>query len=195
MSRRLKLLVAALLMGATPLQAAQIPLLSGPNYSDPSQVLATTNTVIQAVNNGVTGNVAQLPAAAQTSGTGALTVMPYTIGGGQLTVGSVFHQKVFGTNDSSTNVRTVVLNFGTDAVSMVVTGASTSWICDAWYQVQTATTQVAIGVCSYGAGLTTPVVLGQLTHAINASISTSASLTAATSGTSTIWGGYAEILR
>lgn len=213
MLRRFAILIGSLGLLAGAAAAANLPLLSGPNYSDPSQVLPTVNNVIQSINLGTTGNVAAIPAVTGYTGT-ITTFASYTIPtptsvagvvvGGAYLPGQTFHIKVWGSNASGGGAKTLTLSFGGSTDAITLTGASEKWICDFYSNNQTATAvspatpvtaaEAEVSTCSQGTvGLVGPVQ-NAWTVANNAAISVLLEETSA-SDNMTIAGGYMEILR
>lgn len=186
------LFVSALLAAAIGAGAANISLLSGPNYSDPSQVLPTVNTVIQDVNGGVTGQVYNLPAAVATSGATLQTLNTYILA--KLNVAHTFHVKAWGVNDSNADVRTLTFSFGGSTDAVVVTATSGKWACDFWVNEQAASVQAETGSCNVAGTFTAPTN-NSWTVTSTAAITTLLEGTAATTGIMTLSGSYGEILR
>ncbi len=96
--------------------AANIPLITG--ALDPANEQQAINQTILAVNAGVNGNLAALPAAFTTTGTATNTVLSYTAPGGQLSaVGQGIHIRAWGTNSADANVKTITFNYGAASCS------------------------------------------------------------------------------
>lgn len=196
MLRRLAFIASLLLGAAAPVAASQIPLLNGPNYSDPSQVLATTNTVIQSVNNGVTGLIATLPAPLATTGTAANTILASTLltPPTAIAAGQVLHVKAWGVNDANANARTLTFNYGAIADAVTITSTSGKWACDFYVSQQNVAVNAEASQCFVAAAVVAP---GENTGTVsNASaIAVSLTATAATAGITTVNGAYMEIVR
>lgn len=201
MLKRISLLfVSALLAAAIGAGAANLPLLSGPNYSDPSQVLPTVNTVIQNVNAGVTGVVASIPAPVATTSTPIQTLWTYILPANQLAVGQTFHVHLWGVNSSDASVKTVTFAWGASTDAYVVTGSGLKWELDFYVNQQVlGTTSTAVESETAHAFLGTPATIGPTGNQWGVSSIANTTIliegTAATSGTITVNGLYAEVLR
>lgn len=183
---------AALLALGIGAGAANLPLLSGPNYSDPSQVLPTVNTVIQNVNAGVTGQVYNLPAAVATSGASLQTLLTYILP--SFTPATTFHVKAWGANDGNADVRTLTFSFGGSTDAVVVTGTSGTWACDFYVNLQAVSVEAETGSCNV-AGTFTAATNNSWTVTSTAAITVLLRGTAATTGIMTLAGSYGEVLR
>lgn len=109
---------AAVLFAAGVAGAANLSILSGPQ--DPSQLLATVNTLIQNINFGVSGRLmAGLTATGTTSATTVdQTLMSYTMPASQLAnSGDGVRVVCWGTTASNSNAKTAKLNFGNSQIT------------------------------------------------------------------------------
>ena len=183
--------LAALTIGGA--FAANIPLITA--VVDPANEIETLNRTIQAVNGGVNGTLATLPASAATTLTTIQALFTYTAPGGQLSnVGQIMHVKAWGVNSADANVKTVTFAYGAATCAQVVTGSGNTWVED-FYVVKTgAATQSYMCV---GLTATTPVasVQGTATNTDTAATTVTVSGTAATAGTITVAGAYVEQLK
>lgn len=128
----MKRLAAALVafLYSTSVFAANLPLLSGPRYSEPSQILPTVNTVIQSINAGVNGLLGS-STGGTTTGTsiqalGTVTINPNVLN----TVGQALRIKCWGTG-TATGTNTLTLQYGTATVIAVAGGATTAGVFSA----------------------------------------------------------------
>ena len=172
--------------------AANLPLLQGPSYSDPSQVLNTVDTVITSVNNGVTGITASLPVATATSGTAIVTILSSTLP--TLGLGQTLHVHAWGVNDSNANARTVTFSFGGSTDAVVVTATSGKFDCNFYVTQQAAAVNVETGSCNVAGTMVAPTN-NSWTVSNTAAIAVLVSGTAATAGIMTFGGIYEEVLR
>jgi hypothetical protein len=156
--RKLLLASAALLVSGAVALAANVPFISGPGPNEPSQTNATINGVIQSIISGVNGIIAAQPGpVATTATTIAQTFATTTIPTSTLSIpGQAIRAKCWGVGSSSTNTKSVALNFGTGVVvtSGSMTAANQQWGIDLVVQAVTATANyVAIGTGEFGSTL------------------------------------------
>lgn len=157
-----RLLAAAItgLMLCGAAMAANLPLLSGPNYSDPSQVLPTVNTVIQAVNSGVGGLInAQTAAVATGTGTSEQILQTYTMPANQLsTAGQAVRIRCWGTTGATANNKTRKLYFGASVITTATEAANAqNWVLELVVMRTGAATQSVSGTGLAGTGGVTPI--------------------------------------
>lgn len=106
---------AAVLFAASVAGAANLSLLSGSQYSEPSQILATINTLIQNINSGVSGRLnASLTAIGTPLGTTVdQTLFSYTLPANTLAnAGDSVRVICWGATPANGNTKTIKLNFG-----------------------------------------------------------------------------------
>jgi len=111
---------AAVVFAAGVAGAANLSILSGSQYSEPSQILATVNTLIQNINFGVSGRLmAGLTATGTTSATTVdQTLMSYTLPASQLAnPGDGVRVVCWGATASNSNAKTAKLNFGNSQIT------------------------------------------------------------------------------
>lgn len=189
-------LFAAILASAAI--AGQTPLLSSsPNYSEASQIIPAINAALGNVNTYAQQELAGLPAALTTSGTSANTVLATTISPGQLPVGAAVRIKGWGVNSADANAKTITVNFGTSAPTVVVTGSGNTWQFECVIQnVGTAGSPSQNIGCS-GSTSTTLIALTNTnsTQALTAALALNVTGTAATAGTMTFNGLTVELVR
>ena len=141
--------LAAIFMSGAVAGAANLSLLSGPNYSDPSQVLATVNTLIQNINTGVGGLVNAQTGTATTSvaTTTEQTLLSYTLAPGALaTAGQSIRAYCWGHTSANTNNKTMKLYFGSTSVTTPAAGTNNlGWWLEIIVMRRTATTQGFLG--------------------------------------------------
>lgn len=124
---RLRPFIAAALLSllAIPAGAANLPLLSGSQYSEPSQVLATVNTVIQNINAGVSGllsnSLAQFSTAA---GTTEQTMFTYTLPPNGLAIGQSIDVRCWGSTGATANNKTRKLYYGAAVITTATEAAN-----------------------------------------------------------------------
>jgi hypothetical protein len=141
--KRILAVLAAVVCSGVIAVAANIPYLSGVQYSDPSQVLATVNAAIQSINTNGPGLYAAQPGPTAGIATTALQILGQTvIPTGTLTSpGQSFRIKCSGIASSSTNSKQVGIYFGTGAIvsTQAFTLASADWNVDVLVTAVTAT--------------------------------------------------------
>lgn len=124
--KRLAIALLGLLI-STSAFAANLPLLSGPQYSEPSQILPTVNTVIQNINAGVTGTLGS-STGGTTTGTSIQTLGTVTINPNVISVpGQAIKIQCWGTG-TATGTNTLTLQYGTATVIAVAGGATTAGV-------------------------------------------------------------------
>lgn len=124
---------AVLAMSASFAHPANLPLLQGPNYSDPSQVLGTVNTVIQNINSGVGGLLnAQTAAVATGAGTTEQTLQQYTMPANQLSAaGQSVRIRCWGSTAANANNKTRRLYFGASVIATATEAANAQrWVLE-----------------------------------------------------------------
>lgn len=142
---------AAVVFAAGMAGAANLSLLSGSQYSEPSQILATVNTVIQNINFGVSGRLsAGLTATGTSLGTTVdQTLMTYTLPASQLAnPGDTIKVVCWGTTAANSNVKTAKLNFGTSQIVTSSTSGSPNaakWRLELVVMRSGAATQTVMG--------------------------------------------------
>ena len=168
-----------------------------PNFSEPSQILASLNNTIQSINSNTSGIFASLGAPFVTSGTTANVVL--TTGNAFIPLpGQMIRITAWGVNSADANAKTITVNFGASGTfAFVVTGSGQSWLVTAWitnvgtvasprWQAQ-GWAQTAATVVTIGTATGTDAVTGPLTLNLTA--------TAATSGTVTVNGAMFEYVK
>lgn len=146
---------AAIALSGAVAFAANIPLLSGPNYSDPSQVLGTANAVIQAVNTGVGGLInAQTATVSTGAGTTEQILQTYTMPANQLsTAGQSVRVRCWGRTAANGNNKTRKLYFGANVISTATEAANDQpWFLELLVMRTGAATQVVNGNGMAGTG-------------------------------------------
>lgn len=189
-------LFAALL--ATSALAGQTPLLpSSPTYSEPNQIQPTVNAAIQSINTYAQQLLVGLQAAATTSGTTANTILSYSVNPGQLPVGAAVRVKGWGVNSADANAKTITLNFGTSAPTVVVTGSGNTWQFECVIQNVGTVASPSQNIACSGSTSTTLVALTNTnsTQALTSALTLNVQGTAATSGTMTFNGLTFELVR
>jgi hypothetical protein len=165
--RKLILAASALLVTCAIALAANVPFLTGPATNEPSQTNAAVNQTIQAIISGMDGIIASQPGpVGATATTAAQTFATTTIPTSTLNVpGQAIHAKCWGIGSSTTNTKSVSLNFGTavNVTSGSMTGANQQWGIDLYIQAVTPTANfVALGTGEFGTTLM-PTVSKQVT--------------------------------
>lgn len=194
---RLTAIFAWLLLSLGAAAAANLPLISGP--IDPSNQIANFNQVIQSINSGVTGNIAEvvtpvttIAATIQTLATVTLTPNFFT------SVGQSIHVRAFGVNDSNADPRTFTLSFGGSTIAQVVTGTSANWYVDCTVIVTLlGATGGETAECHSQEGTSVVASVQATNWAVptNAAITVLLEGTAATAGTMTLNGAVVEQLK
>ncbi len=153
--------VAAALLAVAPARAANLPLLSGPNYSEASQILPALNTLIQNINSGVGGLLnAQTAAVATGTGTGEQTLQTYTLPAAFLNAaGQSVRITCWGTTDATAaQNKTRKLYFGASVISTAAEAAvSQNWFLQLTVMYTGAATQSVWGQGLAGTGGVTPI--------------------------------------
>lgn len=160
--KRLGVIAAAavLALSFAGARAANISLLSGPNYSDPSQILGTANAVIQAVNTGVGGLInAQTAAVATGTGTAEQVLQTYTMPANQLaSAGQAVRVRCWGTTGATANNKTRKLYFGASVISTATEAANAqNWVLELVAMRTAAATQSVSGTGLAGTAGVTPL--------------------------------------
>lgn len=115
---------AAVVFAAGLAAASNLTLMSGPQ--DPSQLLATVNTLIQSINFGVSGRLTAAVTAVGTTTTAESTMQSYTLPANRLAnVGDAVRVVCWGTSAASTNAKNAKLYFGASSISTAATAQST----------------------------------------------------------------------
>ncbi len=188
---RIRRLAALALMGllTSGLAAfgANLSLLSGPQYSEPSQILATVNTLIRNINSGVGGLInAQTAAVATGTGTAEQTLQTYTMPANQLaSAGQAVRVRCWGTTDSAASQnKTRKLYFGASVISTAVEQpASQNWVLELVVMRTGAATESVSGTGLAGTGGVTPLsYINQGTDNLAAAVTIKCTGTDGTSG-------------
>jgi hypothetical protein len=189
MKRFLAASTAVVLSGAVAL-GANLPFQT---IWDPSNALGGINSLVQSINNGVTGLVGNLTTAYVSSGTALQTALAITLPNG-LAVGQTYQMHAAGVNSADASVKTVTFAYGAATCAVIVTGSSNTWTADASFVATAAATQSS--EC-HGVTATTNVLSVQSTGTVNnaASVATLIEVTPATSGTLTVNQAWGNVLR
>ena len=193
--RSLKWGLLGLLVLALPADAAKVPLQTGVNCGQASQLQPCVNGAINSINSNIGGVIASLPGPFTTSGTGANTLLSTVIPANSLVPGNVIHVKLWGLNPADGNVRTITLAFGTSlTANVVVTGSGLVWQGDFWITIQTTAIQAMTGLSQVTttSTITTNVAGTESTAVANTVLLT---FTNATSGVTPIYGAYIEVIK
>ena len=159
-SKRLSVALGALLIAGSLASAANLPLLSGPNYSDPSQVLPTVNAVIQSVNANVGGLLnAQTAAVSTGTGTSEQVLQTYTMPAAQLSAaGQAVRVRCWGTTGATANNKTRKLYFGASVITTATEAANAqNWVLEMVVMRTAAATQSVSATGLAGTGGVTPI--------------------------------------
>ena len=189
-------LVAALLSSSA--LATTVPLVaSSPTFNEPSQIVSTLNSYTQTLNGVLAGQFAGLPAPLTTSGTSANTVMAYSVTPGMLGSGQVIRIKGWGVNSADANAKTITVNFGTSAPTVVVTASAATWQFECDIQNVGTVASPSQNIGCFGQQGTTAIAVANTnsTQALTAALTLNVQMTAATSGTMTMNGLSFEIVR
>lgn len=153
-------LVSIALLSAlvAPVSSANLPLLTGPQ--DPSQIIATLNTLIQSINTGVGGLLnAQTASVATGTGTAEQTLQQYTLPANTITAaGQGVRVTCWGTTAANANVKTRKLYFGASALTTAAEAANAQpWFIRLLVMRTGAATQTTMGYGLAGTGGVTPI--------------------------------------
>lgn len=166
-------LTGLLLSGAAAF-GANLSLLSGPTYSEPSQILNTINTLIRNINAGVGGLInAQTGAVATGTGTAEQTLQTYTMPAGQLAAaGQSVRVRCWGTTGANGNNKTRKLYFGTSVIATATEAANAqNWVLELVVMRTGAATQSVSGTGLAGTGGVTPLsYINQGTDSLTAAV-------------------------
>jgi hypothetical protein len=188
LKKALAAVVAAVLYVAAtlaPIPAANVPILTGPQFSDASQILGSLNALVQSINTNVSGLIGASVVQAATTGTTIQTLGTVTIPGGTLAnAGQAIRIKAFGTG-TATGTNTLTVQVGT-ATAFAVAGAATTagvFVADVLVLKTGANTQQIWSQGQFNATITTPTEQsGTLTDTGNINVTVS--------GTSTTTGNF-----
>lgn len=189
-TKRIAAALTGLLLSGAIAFGANIPLLSGPNYSDPSQVLATANAVIQATNTGV-GGVINAATAAVATGTGTTEqiLQTYTMPAAQLSAaGQAVRIRCWGTTGATANNKTRKLYFGASVITTATEAANAqNWVLEMVVMRTGAATQSVSATGLAGtAGVTPLSYINQGTDDLTAAVTIKCTGTDATSAAADI---------
>ncbi len=189
--RRLAVLaLMGLVVSGAAAFGANLSLLSGPQYSEPSQILATVNTLIRNINAGVGGLInAQTAAVATATGTSEQTLQTYTMPANQLaSAGQAVRIRCWGTTGANGNSKTRKLYFGASVITTATEAANAqNWVLELVVMRTGAATQSVSGTGLAGtAGVTPLSYINQGTDNLAASVLIKCTGTDATSSASDI---------
>ncbi len=174
--------------------ASNISLLSGPQ--DPSQLLATVNTLIQSINFGVNGRLTAVVTPAGNTTTAEQTLATYTLPANRIAAtGDAVRIKCWGTTAANVDLKTVKIYFGTTSFSSASAGGAPNnkaFDADMLVVRSGAATQDIVGRIAYDLTLQTTQtsVAGADSWAANQTIKCTG--TAAGNGDITVQGMYVE---
>jgi hypothetical protein len=165
-------------------------------FNEPNQIVATLDYLITQINGVSEGVVASLQAPVTTTGTTANTIVAYTVPAG-LPAGQAYRIKGWGVNSADANAKTITVNFGTSAPTLVVTGSGNTWQFEAVVQNVGTVASPSQDIALSGSTGTTLVALTNTnsTQALTSALALNVQLTAATSGTMTMNGLTIEAVR
>ena len=182
---------AIALSGATAF-AANLPFQT---IWDPSNALGGINALVNAINGGVSGVIAVLPAPVTTGGVTIETDFSATLLAGALATGNTVHVKAYGLNDGTADARTVTFGFGASTCAIVVTGTSANWEADLWVTETGSKTQTSMCNGEQGTARLANVQATNWTVDNTAAITVIVRQTAATAGTMTLNEAWVDIMR
>lgn len=104
---------------------SNLSLVTGPNFSEASQIVPTVNTLIQSINSGVAGLLfANLSTGATGANTTATDLQSFTLPAGYLTAGRPgLRIRAWGQTGATANNKTITLNFGATAFTIASAAA------------------------------------------------------------------------
>lgn len=158
--KRITAALAAIGLSASVAFGANISLLQGPNYSDPSNILATVNTLIQSINSGVGGLLnAQTAAVSTGAGTSEQVLQTYTMPANQLaSAGQAVRIRCWGSTAANANNKTRKLYFGTSVLTTATEAANAQrWVLEMVVMRTGAATQSVSATGLAGTGSVTPL--------------------------------------
>ncbi len=139
--------LAAVIVISGAALGANLTLLSGPQ--DPSQLLATLNSLIRTINTSVNGRLYANTTAAGNSTTIENTMMSYSLPAGQLAaVGDSVRVVCWGTSTGNSTLKTAKLYFGASVIATTAanpTPVSQKWFLDMLVTRSGAATQNVLG--------------------------------------------------
>ena len=191
--KKVFLTLAAALAFSTAANAANLPLQTGPN--DPSLDLYYNNQTLQAINAGVTGNLATELATVASSGTALQALFTYVAPGGLLSApGQILHVKAWGSNSADANAKTLTFAYGSATCALAVTGSGNAWTGE-FYVIKTGTNAQTV-LCSGVTGTTNITLLSAAaTVTDTAAVTVTVNATAAVAGTMSLVAAYIEQLK
>lgn len=142
---------AAVFFAAGVAGAANLSLLSGSQYSEPSQILATVNTLIQNINFGVNGRLSATVTATGTpiATTAEQTLATYTLPANRLAAtGDGVRIVCWGTTASNSNAKQAILYFGGSSFTSANASAAPNgakWRMELLVMRSGAATQTVVG--------------------------------------------------
>lgn len=132
MLKKLLVTVAAVVFAAGISIASQIPIVSGPQ--DPSQMLATINSLIQSINAGVNGRLTAQVTVTGTTTTIENTMATYTLPASTLaTPGDAVRTVCWGTSAVNSNAKNIKLYFGSSFIQTANNATTRVMSGDTWY--------------------------------------------------------------
>jgi hypothetical protein len=168
-----------------------------PNFSEPSQVLASLNSTIQSINTATPGLITSLQVPLNPSSTSAVTALSTAV---TLNVGQAIRVKAWGVNGGSVSTNTISIVYGASSstTSVAVTGTSANWWVECELSnVGTTASPKVISSC-YGAQgstlITTTTTTDTSDIASNAQ-TLSLTTTASVASQQTINGAFIEYVR
>lgn len=194
--RKLSAALVAVLISASCALAANVPILTGPNFSDASQILGSLNTLIQSINANVEGAVGSSPVQATTTGTSIQALGTVTVPGGTLAnAGQALRVKCFGSG-TATGTNTLTVQVGSSAAFAVAGAATTAGAFDVDVIVMKtgASTQQIESKGQFNATLTAQTIVSG-TNTDTAGINVVCSGTSTTTGNFTLNGMYVEQIK
>lgn len=163
MLKKITFAFAALLGMAIAGYAANIPLLSGPDSSDPAQLLGTLNRLINSINSNVQNKLYGNAVAVNTTAvTTEETLFTYTLPAGYLaTAGDSVRAECSATTGATANTKTLRLYFGASVISTgaVAANANNLYLTMTTTRGATGAAQAFVGNGIGGTTSVTPVAI------------------------------------
>jgi hypothetical protein len=123
---------AAVVFASTVAIGANLPLMSGPQ--DPSQLLASLNSLIRSINTGVSGRLNASLTSTGTTTTVEQTLLTYSLPANQLAAdGDAVRVVCWGTTAANTNAKAAKLYFGTSSISSASAGPTPNPNAKKWF--------------------------------------------------------------
>jgi hypothetical protein len=193
--RKLFYALTGLVLSSAVAFGANLSLLSGPQYSEPSQILATVNTLIRNINSGVQGSIGGFVGPVATTAGTIQVLGTASIAANSLTAGQSVRVTCWGTG-TATGTNTLTIQVGSATAFAVAGSATTAGVFKATVLIQKtgASTQSIWSEGIYNSTLTLPTIIAA-TQTDTAAIPVKCSGTSTTAANFTLNGMIAEQIK